>query len=150
MSKWYTTFIKSLIKDIATEGNLPLSNFRGCSVTDLDILMKSQMVNQLPEMYRQFMLQMGNGFDSRLDDMLWTVNELLEFKKENISFVGQGTFIFMWHIDVFTLYGFSTIEESNNPKVLMWDESLSEHRMIQTGDKLSEFLISFFAPHLPD
>lgn len=149
MTNWYSTFIQSLIQDMATEDNISLSSFQGCSTIDLEFLQKSQCVKQLPEIYRQFMLQMGNGFASRSDDMLWTVNELLNFRKQEISFVGQDTFVFMWHEEVFTLYGFSTAEPNDNPKILMWDESYIEHQMIQTGETLSEFLISFFVSDVP-
>lgn len=147
MPNWCLTFIKSLIQDISAKDNEPLSSFKGCSALDLDNLMKVQSVNRLPEIYLQFMLQMGNGFGSRSDDMLWTINELKDFKKNNITFIEKDTFIFMWqNLEVFTLYGFPTAEVNDNPKILMWDESLIEYKMIQTGDTLSEFLISFFAP----
>jgi hypothetical protein len=144
-SSWYARFIKSMIADIAQADGISVSDFQGCTKAELHQLMQVQNVQRLPEMYQQFMLQMGKGFATRHDDMLWTFSELLKFDKTSHGLLND-VFVFMWHKD-YALIGFAPDGISDNPTIIRYDDSLFDlGKMITTSETLSDFLIDFFAP----
>ncbi|MEO1289008.1 MAG: hypothetical protein AAFV93_14680 [Chloroflexota bacterium] len=147
MTSWYKSFIKALINDISSSEQISPPDFYGCTINDLDKLMQSANVSRLPEIYRQFMLKMGKGYKSRIDDLSWTVDELLKNNNWN-NFFGEDIYIFMYYEPDFTVFGFDTKSFNENPIVLFWDENKEwgNPEMENISLTLSEFFIDFFAP----
>jgi hypothetical protein len=99
----------------------------GCNDSEIEQLQIAQNVEKLPELYCEFMRQMGreDGGLGKLLDAYLTYTYALTFKSEQIDFslpilktygLERGNFVFLSDNNNF-LYFFDTVESSDDPIV---------------------------------
>jgi hypothetical protein len=150
MSHW-ASFIEHLKNDVAQSAldteSIKLE-FHGCSEAEIQEIMRVQRVSFLPEVYVQFMLQLGRGSSNPLwmtSPIFLSYPHLLRLNERWLSVrdtLGKGIFICGQAEDGVGFSYFHTNDKNPNPPVYFWNEDNIIYKIdrILSGTLIREFL----------
>lgn len=141
------SFGKQLRFAVIAAGLAKSSDLAGCSEADIEAIQLGQNVNFIPEVYRQFLLEMGynagwfwRGSDFTCDTVPQFkdgVNLQLENEERSFRIPGDAI-VFLGHQGT-VFYYFHTAEKDDDPPVYMFGDDVEEP--VQLNSHLSEFFL---------
>ena len=141
------SFGKRLRLAVITAGLARASEIAGCSEAEIKAIEGGQHINFIPEIYRQFLLEMGwnagwfyRGSDYRCDivpEFKDGVNQNLENDERSFR-VPDDAIVFLGHQGT-VFYYFHTAEKDDDPPVYMFGDDVEEP--VQLNEHLSDFFL---------
>lgn len=125
MSYW-VSFIQHLKSEIMkySREEYPLECV-GCTRAEIENIMKTQGVSFLPEVYKEFMLQMGRGISGWVvNNIVWNYPMVLQYKTPlDAENLGMDIVIFGEdHSGCGFVYFHTALEDSDPPVYLWWED----------------------------
>jgi len=123
---------------------------KACSEDEILKLKNLSPTKDLPLTYLEFMYKAGNGIEF-LAGTDYTMKYILELKECAVELLDENNFsknltdnqfVFMMHQGY--MFWFFNLDEGDNPRVYLYDESLDLTEFKKVSDTLSEFLISLY------
>jgi hypothetical protein len=143
-------FIKDLMQKLMALDGTKLDDFEGCTEKEIQLLMKTQNVERLPQMYVEFMKAMGRSYKSKglrffvgedigYEDALELKEVFAEvLKDENKDWqIPENAFVF-WTHHAYIFYYF-LIDEGDDPRIFEYIESKEPRKIADSFSQLLDW-----------
>ena len=139
---------EQLISDTIEYSTMKYPNSKPCSIDEIN-LVEEHFGILLPNMYRQFLLNFGNGSKEFMVGEDYTINWLINMKDEankmllekNLPELSNDAFVFWMHQGYQFMF-FETADNNQNPAIFYYNECY-EMDIIKISNNMNELLYNY-------